>query len=292
MTHENLLRWFPEISQLVDARNEIEYIFDDDQVVYPIKKGPATRIFEVRSGNTTYVKGQDYDEVLDPDGRIKSIDWGIGGDSPDDGAAFIIDQEFETIFYRYLRAHDEEFDQFEDDLEGVKIGRQIDNAETEDELSRIGALFGELGRQRGRGKEEYRQFLKGIVESFDGRGTVPGLKFAIAAGVGTDPSNVTVIEDFQNLEYTVQLDNVNTSLVTSAINDLADLADPSCVKLNESIIVGEGEEVIIDEQKSTVTTTEVGLGSSQLSFYDDNGDLQTNPLGGFTLTSDGDPVPQ
>lgn len=172
-------------------------------------------------------------------------------------------REDDSIIKRYLEAHDAEFDNLSVKRGDVLNAKQIDNA-TEDELNRLGELFGQIGKRQGREDTTYRSFLKSVVASFNGRGSVDGLKFAVSSAIGADKENVRIIEDFENLEYTIEIVDLDTEFITSAVNDLAELADPSVVQLNEAIIVVEGEEIVIVETPVTVTDEGAGLGDGTL----------------------------
>jgi hypothetical protein len=168
------------------------------------------------------------------------------------------------VMQDYVEAHDLEFETLNRDLDKITTAKQVDTA-TGDDLDNVGAIFGKLGERRGRTDSDYRTYLKGVVQSFNGRGSVSGLKFAVAAAIGTDTDNIIIDEDFSSLEYDIQVDNVNASFISSAINDLADLSDPSVVELDEAIIIVDGDTVIIDEQPSTVTADSTGLGGGTLT---------------------------
>jgi hypothetical protein len=228
--NSELLRNFPEISQLGTIRSTVDYEFSDGTDEYTIKKGPAVAVYDVSTDSTTYVDGVDYDLILDSDGDIKSIDWGIGGDTPSDGEIFTIDQEYESVLSRYLESHDAEFENLGDDFEEVVSIRQIDNA-ADDELDRIGEMFGVLGRRAGRDDDDYQIFLKSIVQSFAGRGSVAGVRFAAAAGLGVTVDNVQIVEDFENLNYEIIVEDWPEHR-GSIVEELADLADPSAVDLD------------------------------------------------------------
>jgi len=166
---------------------------------------------------------------------------------------------------KYVAAHQAEVNGYADNITEIIKSRHVDEAETIADLEQIGALFGELGRRRGRDKEEYRAFLKSVVQSFQGRGTNPGMKFAIAAGINAEPENITINEDFQNLEYTIQIDDVDEGFVSSAINDMATLADPSGVELAEPPVIRlEDSTITISSSGFTVTQSATGLGGQKL----------------------------
>lgn len=174
----------------------------------------------------------------------------------------ILPREEDSVIARYINAHSDEFEVIDERNQFALEAHQIDNA-TDDELDRLGALFGQLGRRRGRNDSDYREYLKGIANSFKGRGSVEGVKFAVAAAADTDPSNVRLIEDFQNLEYSLQIEDADAANITQSVNDLAELADPSVVLLDEAILlIGDGTAVA--DGNGVTTTTEVGLGGGTL----------------------------
>lgn len=268
MTHSSdlsVISQFPEVLQTGRVQVEVAYEFDDGLDVYEIKKGPATRVFEVRSAGTTFTEGVDYDLIEDPNGNYVKIDWGIGGSEPVDGDLFIIDQEYKSIMSRYLESHDVEMEGLSKDTVNVVNRRYLENA-TGDDLDRLGAIFGRLGRRQNRNDSEYRDYLSGVVDSFKGRGSLSGLKFAIAAAIGVDPSDINIDEDFQNLSYTIRIDtSVGTSLITSAVDQLAELADPSGVELSKSIIVLDTGGMTMGGDTAGVISTSTGLGSQTLT---------------------------
>lgn len=237
---------------------------------YLLDKAPVDRVDRIDGTldgrDHTFVKGTDY-QVIDTngDGELDTIDWDVGGDQPDDNTDFFVTYVAESIVSRYVESHEEELDVTDVSIDDVIDSRQIDNANGA-ELDRIGSIFGQLGKRRNRADDEYRSFLKSIVQSFKGRGTVPGLRFAIAAGVGSDdPENDIIInEDFTQVGYTITIVNVDTSFITSAVNELAQLADPSGVELLQPpIIITDVKSIDIDKQESTATE-EIGLGGGTL----------------------------
>lgn len=281
----DIIRRFPTISHDDFVRDEVTYTFDSSQDLYHISKGPAHEVYEVYSGDTTFVEDTDYSLVdSDGDGLYESIDWSIGGSSPSDGDTFVIDQKFRSVLARYLESHNDEIIDLEEGFDEARLARQISTAEGE-ELERIGAFFGALGKRQGRNNANYRVFLQSIVQSFGGRGSKSGLKFAIAAAVGTTTDNIEIQEDFENLEYTILINNVDTDFISSAVNELAELADPSGVELDVAIIVTEGNDIIVDGQSSVVSPVHTGLGGETLTM-DGN-----STLGGVSAVPKGDPVP-
>lgn len=178
--------------------------------------------------------------------------------------AEVVTRESESIISRYMEAHDVEFETLDSKRTDVIEARQIDKADGQ-ELDRIGAIFGELGKRRGRNDNTYRAYLKSIVDAFNGRGSIDGLKFAVASAIGGTKDNVRVVEDFENLTYTVEIVNLDTQFITEAVNDLAELADPSAVDLDEAIILTDGEELLLDPGDSALTSSSTGLGGGTLN---------------------------
>jgi len=142
----------------------------------------------------------------------------------------ILDKSDETIVRRYVDAHDAELEAFENDLIVVLSSKQLENASA-DELDRIGKLFGELGRRRGRNDVEYRNYLGSIVQSFGGRGTNPGIKFAIAGGINVDIGDIVIDENFDDLSDTLVLYDW-TPHKTETLVEIFQLAKPSTVELS------------------------------------------------------------
>jgi hypothetical protein len=178
----------------------------------------------------------------------------------------VLPRDDATIFRRYVDAFDESIDAHDKGMKYVQFSKYVDIARGRD-LDRVGRLFGELGRRGTRDDDEYRAYLRSVVQSFSGRGTVPGLKFAIAAAVDTDVDNITIDEDFVNNEYEIEIENADTSFLSGVVNTLAQLADPSGVELSAPpIVITQGEELSYERTPSTVIESTSGLGSGTLSF--------------------------
>lgn len=270
--HTGTIANLPQISQIDSFRDTVDYEYESGIDVYDIKQGPATTVYSVTSGTTTFVENTDYNLIEDSDGNFTKIDWSIGGSSPSDGDIFTIDQEFRAVLARYLESHDIEFEDLGDDIVDVIAARQVSNA-SGDDLDRIGAIFGQLGKRQNRSDDAYRGFLTSIINSFNGRGSRSGLKFAVAAAVNGVPSDVTIVEDVQNLSYSLRIRNVDNDFDTAFLDQLAELADPSTVELGDVVIIFEGNTLAIEKDESTVTDSSTGLGSQTLTL-DGNSTLQ------------------
>lgn len=177
----------------------------------------------------------------------------------------ILPRSLERVLDQYVDSHDVEFDGYDGALSYTELSRQVKNAEGRD-LDRIGRLFGPLGARGTRDREEYRTFLENLITSFNARGTVSGLKFAIASAANTSTDNVTINEDFADNEYEISIVEADTNFISSAINQLAELADPSAVKLAAApVLIITGDEVVLDSTESSVIETTTGLGAETLS---------------------------
>lgn len=202
------------------------------QQKYVLDKAPVVNVKnvygEVNGQTQDFVEGQDYEVSADK----TTVDFSIGGESPDDNTEFYVTYTSRSIIDRYIEAHEEILADVDNKKDQSISANFINQAEGQ-ELDEIGKLFGELGKRRGRGDEEYRVNLKSIVQSFNGRGTVDGIKFAVASGLGVSTDSITVNEDFENTSYRVEIrdfgDLKETNL--STINELVELADPSGVEL-------------------------------------------------------------
>jgi len=92
------------------------------------------------------------------------------------------------------------------------------------------------------------------------------MRFAISAAIGTDPSDITIVEDFDEVGYEIRIDNVDADFLVGTVNDIAELTDPSGVELLSSpvIVLGDtGVAIAIDE--ATVVGSSTGLGSQTLT---------------------------
>ena len=138
----------------------------------------------------------------------------------------ILPREPDSVFRRYVDAHDERFDVERTKLDDVLASSSVNHA-TGKELNQIGRKYGLLGARRGRDDADYRAYLKSLPQAFSGRGTVQDIKFAVAAGIGLDEEDVDVTEDFQNLEYELTIRNWTDPHSTEQVHELADLADAS-----------------------------------------------------------------
>jgi len=145
----------------------------------------------------------------------------------------LLPREDDSVFRRYVDAFDEEVEEeYEDAIIEIKLSRQIDNAEG-DNLDRLGRLFGPIGRRRGREDDEYRTYLRSIVPVFSGRGQKHAIRNAVAAALAIDVDDVTIDEDFENVEYTIVLTDWPDHAGTT-IEDIADIADASGVRQSDT----------------------------------------------------------
>ena len=295
MPLQRLHTHFPDVLPLGTVRTTDTHTFtviehDDGstttEYVYQLDKAPIERVDDVTGivqGQTQgFVEGDDF-VVVDSngDGELDAVDFSVGGRSPDANTQFEVTYVAESILSRYVDAHHKSATTLEPRLEELHNSHQIDNA-TKEDLDRIGALFGDLGKRRNRDDEEYRAFLKSIVQSFRGRGTKPGMRFAIAAGLGLDLTKskyrdddgnidlsdyIIIEEDFEQVGYEIRIETDDTTFLSSAVNDMAELADPSGVALlSPPIIVLDGETALIaTTQESTVVDETVGLGGDLLT---------------------------
>lgn len=268
MYSDPLLERLPPLLQNEHDRDQVSVQYDTNVDEYVLPKAPVTEVYQVSGRDNgsavVFTEGEDYRLLTDDDGNPEKIDWGIGGDDPDHGTAFTVDQSFDTIISRYSAAHDDEFAEIEESIEHVVDSRQIDSA-TGEELDELGAIYGQLGLRRGRDDEEYRVYLKSIVDAFNGRGSLGGLKFAIASSIGTSTENIEIVEDFENLKYSIQISNVDATFMSSAINDLAELADPSVVQLDEAIIILSNGSMRLVGDAAVQTSESTGLGGDTLT---------------------------
>jgi len=141
----------------------------------------------------------------------------------------------DTDLQQWLSELQAEADDVDIALDDVLDSIQVENASGR-ALDELGKDFGVLGKRRGRPDDQYSAFLLGLVAAFDGRGTPPGLRLAIAVGTLANQDDVSLIEDFDTQEYEVVLENEAWSPHRSGtVRNLADLADPSVVQLRDPV---------------------------------------------------------
>jgi len=160
---------------------------------------------------------------------------------------------------------------YEDDLSSAMLGtsfvrttRYVDSAEGQ-ALDFIGSWFGEVGERRGRSDAEYRTFLRSIVRAFNGTGTRHDMRLVISGAVRGKIKDITIDEDFQKNGFRVTITEGDDAQISSAINEVVEMARPSGVELlDEPIIVSEGAKAEVTIPGAEVVRTGVGLGSDEI----------------------------
>ena len=138
-------------------------------------------------------------------------------------------RDSQSNFRQWVESHQDEYNKYDVELENVAESHRITEADGEN-LDRIGAMFGPLGKRRNRGDYEYRQYLMSLSNAFAGRGTNYGIRFAVKSGVFADDlGDIVVQEDTSNLTYTLLIEDWEPHS-TSVVDDLSQLADPSVVE--------------------------------------------------------------
>jgi len=192
----------------------------------------------------------------------------MNGDQILDRLPELLPREDDSVFRRYVDAFDEEVEEeYEDAIIEIKLSRQIDNAEG-DNLDRLGRLFGPIGRRRSRKDDEYRTYLRSIVPVFSGRGQKHAIRNAVAAALAIDVDDVTIDEDFENVEYTIVLTDWPDHAGTT-IEDIADIADASGVRQSDTryeipdiqtavavdSTATSGQQIVVEQANSVETIT-------------------------------------
>jgi len=248
--------------------------------VYQPEKAPFTRLVDVSLGEEG--NGQTYaipDEVeprdTDGDGTYEKIAF-VGGDLPEDGTEFSITYVADSFLGRHARAHGQELDATSQTIESAIDSKSVETASGQ-ALDLIGRQYGLLGLRRGRNDDVYRNYLKSLVNTFDGRGTQSGVKLAVGSALGLDDEVIELREDFQNTNYDLVISEWSPH-ATSMIADVADLADPSGVDLSrivyqidqdavrttDTVTVRFGPvitDAVVTDENVTTTTTPAGDGT-------------------------------
>ena len=158
------------------------------------------------------------------------------------------------------KAFGSNYDDIGVDLEQVLKSHRITEASGKN-LNRIGRRYGTLGRRRRRGDGEYARYLTSLVQTFRGRGTKRGVKFAVSAGVGSDyVDDIAVEEHPEALEYSLRITDWAAHSGID-VRHLADLADPSGVALREPLVYEYGGDSVgvSTGKRKVVRTPEPGV---------------------------------
>jgi len=198
---------------------------------YTLDKAPVEYVERVTGTNRadqqqTFSRGGDYELSADE----TAIVWLDSADNlPKPGTQFFVTYVADAIVGRYLDAVENELDTVEDDLVNVVNNSFVESA-TGDNLDELGKLFGpQIGKRRGRSDEQYRIYLKSVVQSFVSRGTVTGIKLAVSAATDVPIEDITINEEFDQTRYEVQV-VPNTPITVNLLEEVADIADPSGIE--------------------------------------------------------------
>jgi len=246
-----LPNFFPQQNLVVEREEHRFEVFESDfsaepQTEYQLSKAPVDEIIRVtgiyEAQTIEFTKGVDYTLSADSE----RIVWDEGERNPAAGSTFFVTYESDSILKRYLAASDEELATTQEAVVESVNGKFIDTA-SGDELDYIGNLFGEvIGARRGRVDSDYRAYLKSVVQSFVSRGTISGIKTAIAAATGADIENISINENFDDNTYEVVV-IPETPIAGSTIEEIAEIADPSGVEQSLTRFTPEDDEVGVDD---------------------------------------------
>lgn len=174
-----------------------------------------------------------------------------------------------SVLYGYIGAHDDEIAAVENDLDYIIESHQLDHATGED-LDEIGSFYGVLGRRNGRNDTQYRQYLKTLSKSFEGKGTIPSIKFALSGGLNIDKSDITIEEHYSALENSIYISDWEPH-ETDIVYDMFEISKPSVVQLRKPVhyqVEGSGgHTVTVSSSGATTGSKDKGLGAGTI---DDN----------------------
>lgn len=231
---------------------------------YTLSKAPYERLVDVRvtvDGRQQSLVVGDGVEQIDTDGSGE-YDAVKLNQKPDVGEDIVIEYVTEPLLARLLQTIDEDRRDIVDRIETTVDNKQIANADGRS-LDLRGDFFGSLGDRGARTDSEYRSILRSIVPAFAGRGTVTGLRFAVAIGAQTRVKNVTIKEDFEQSGFEVDIDDPDT-LITAGLNDVIEQASPSGVELLSPPTIVTPPETVSTTTTTSTVTRDTGLGSGEL----------------------------
>lgn len=238
-----------------------EYIEGFD--TYGIRKAPYDQLVDV----TAIVGGVERDlqigtevEAVDTndDGGLDSVRFVDA--EPDPGTDFTVTYDCDPVIVRYTAPFQDEIEDVAEGIDSAIDSKYLEDAEGL-HLDLIGAQYGELGARRGRDDEEYREFLRGITDSFSGTGIVDDIEFIAQAVLRLEPDQVSVVENFEENGFYIEIESITEGMDFDAFEQLAQEASPLGVEMIRSPSV-TGDTGIIFTDWHTVVTDEVsGLSS-------------------------------
>lgn len=194
----------------------------------------------------------------------------------------ITPREKDKNIVKFTNAFSEEIDDFGVTIEDSIQSHFIDQASGE-QLDIIGKQYSPIGDRNGRSDSEYRQYLKALVPAFRFKGTVPGIRATVAAGLDIE-SGLQTTESEQDVfvselyeqdpdtieeytKYDIELYDWTPHRVRT-VDELAELSDASVSRLRrieyyldietteitDSINIQESE--IIDDTTTTSDTVD------------------------------------
>jgi len=249
------------------------------QEKYILDKAPVKTVEnvygEVNGSQQDFTAGEDYELSDDK----TTIDFSIGGNSPDGNTEFYVTYRCRSIIDRYIESHEEILEEVDEKRDKAIAANFVEQAQGQ-ELDEIGRLFGEVGKRNGRDDERYRIYLKSIARSFISRGTISGIKEAISIATEVPVEDITIEEDFENNKYRVDV-VPNTPVTGSLLEEVADIADPSGVEQSgttftipaervdvSDILVVEGGQKSEDKTDVSDKTKNFGFGTEGATFED------------------------
>lgn len=159
----------------------------------------------------------------------------------------ITPRDDDTKIVKFTDSFTDELNEFADDIESVQASRFIDQASGK-ELDQLGKQYGILGGRDERTDEEYRKYLKSLVQVFRFQGTVPGIREAVAAGLDIESGlqaterkqDVFVSELYEQdpdkienyTKYDIELFDWTPHRVRT-VDELAELSDASVSQLRQ-----------------------------------------------------------
>lgn len=268
---DRLPSYVPRTDIRVDEEHTFEYINEETpRTVYEVDKAPYETLVEVEA----IVDGVQQELSIGPDveardtngdDELDSVAFTSSDKIPDEGSTFTVTYICEPIISRYIGEYDDDIESVSDRIDtNVTDSKSVETAEGI-QLDLLGREYGELGRRQARPDGEYRGVLRSLVSASTGRGKVDDIKFSIATAVGTDKENVIINEDFDEVGYSISVDDPGSAVEMSSLTDVIELTRPSGVELLRSpIFYGADASVTVEAESSTYSVVKEGLGSGTL----------------------------
>ena len=221
---------------------QFQYVSESTpQTVYRLEKAPYERLEDVTAVVDGVEQTLSIGSEVEPrdtggDGRYNAVAFISSSVYPDEGTEVEVRYDAKSVANRYTNSFSDDLDILGERLNEIQTRRYIETA-SGIHLDLIGSAYGEIARRRQRDDDEYRDFLASLTEALSGNGTRGDIKFVAASFFQRDPDGVSLIEDFEENEFSIIVDRPGGNFRPSGVRETLNLAAPTGVRLNRVTIL-------------------------------------------------------